>query len=97
MQPSKSQVFTHVLALELLQLYHLTLHTLQEILTDIMSRPQFSRLNKLNLHMHGLIFETSEWLPAESTGLPFFCFCFFSFFKEKQLSHNQIATKTTTF
>jgi len=32
-----------------------------------MSRPQSRCLNRLNLDMHGLIFETSIWLLAGST------------------------------
>ena len=32
-----------------------------------MSRPQSHRLNRLNLDMHGLVFETSIWLLAGST------------------------------
>ena len=58
--------------------------TIKEIITDIMSRTQFSSLKQLNLHMHGLIFETSEWLLAGSTRLLLFYILFFKILKKNK-------------
>ena len=68
----------HVLALELLRLSKAkdrkyrtprspAFSKIKEIITDIMSHPQFHESKRLYLDMHGLILEASIWLLAGST------------------------------
>ena len=69
-----------------------------------MSHSQFHSIDRLYLHMHGLIFETSVWLLAGSTRL-LKIVNFFRFFikqrewlpKQSKLSFFQITEKMVSF